>query len=330
MTTSAPIVTIFGGSGFLGRYVAQRMARAGWRVRVATRRPNEALFVKPYGAVGQVEPILANIRNEDSVRGLIRGSTAVVNCVGILNEIGRQKFGAVQAEGAARVARIAAEEGVEHLVHISAIGADANSESAYARTKAAGEAAVLENFPSAVILRPSIMFGNEDGFFNKFAGLARISPIVPIVGGDTKFQPVFVDNVAEAAAKGAIGEVPAGIYELAGPEVATFRELIHKMLGIVRRRRLVMNVPFFLAGIKAWGLDMVQAATGGLVENRLLTRDQVKNLANDNVATGEYPGLSDLGIMPTAMDGVLESYLYCFRPQGQYTALTASAKNLKG
>ncbi len=330
MTTSAPIVTIFGGSGFLGRYVAQRMARAGWRVRVATRRPNEALFVKPYGAVGQVEPILANIRNEDSVRGLIRGSTAVVNCVGILNEIGRQKFGAVQAEGAARVARIAAEEGVEHLVHISAIGADANSESAYARTKAAGEATVLENFPSAVILRPSIMFGNEDGFFNKFAGLARISPIVPIVGGDTKFQPVFVDNVAEAAAKGAIGEVPAGIYELAGPEVATFRELIHKMLGIVRRRRLVMNVPFFLAGIKAWGLDMVQAATGGLVENRLLTRDQVKNLANDNVATGEYPGLSDLGIMPTAMDGVLESYLYCFRPQGQYTALTASAKNLKG
>lgn len=330
MTNPTPIVTIFGGSGFLGRYIAQRMARAGWRVRVATRRPNEAMFVKPYGAVGQVEPVLANVRNEESVRAVIRGASAVVNCVGILSEVGAQRFRTVQADAAGKIARIAAEEGVSNLVQISAIGADPNSQSLYLRTKAGGEKAVQANFTGAVILRPSIMFGNEDGFFNKFAAIARLLPVVPLVNAGVKFQPVYVDNVAEAAAKAALGQVAAGTYELGGPDVASFRDLVAKILRITRRRRLVINLPVWVARIEAWAFDLAQKATGGLFTNTLLTRDQVRALAYDNVASADLPGLAELGITPVAMDGVLESYLYSYRPQGQYTELTASAKNLKG
>ncbi len=204
------LVTIYGGSGFIGRYIARRMAKAGWRVRVAVRRPNDALFVRPYGVVGQVEPVFCNIRDDASVRSVMRGAHAVVNCVGILAERGKNRFDAVQAEGAGRVARIAAEEGVEQLVQLSAIGADAASDSAYARSKAAGEAAVRAAFPGAIILRPSIVFGQEDQFFNRFAGMARMGPVLPVVGAETRFQPVYVDNVAEAAAKGATGQVAPG------------------------------------------------------------------------------------------------------------------------
>jgi uncharacterized protein YbjT (DUF2867 family) len=213
------LVTIFGGSGFVGRYVARRMAKEGWRVRVAVRRPNEAIFVRPYGTVGQVEPILANIRDDDSVRAAIHGADAVVNCVGILAESGKNTFGLVQHHGAARVARMAAEEGVGTLVHVSAIGADEDSESDYANSKALGEAAVLEAFPRAVILRPSIVFGPEDEFFNRFAQMTRFGPILPVVGADTRFQPVYVDDVAKAAVMGVAGQAAPGIYELGGPEV---------------------------------------------------------------------------------------------------------------
>ena len=179
------LVTIYGGSGFVGRYIARRMAKEGWRVRVATRRPNDALFVKPYGVVGQVEPVACNIRDDDSVRAVMKGADAVVTCVGILNRSGKNTFDSVQAEGAARIARIAAEEGVANLVHISAIGADENSPSEYQQTKAAGEKAILSAFPDAVILRPSIIFGNEDGFFNRFAAMARLAPVLPVVGANT-------------------------------------------------------------------------------------------------------------------------------------------------
>jgi uncharacterized protein YbjT (DUF2867 family) len=196
------LVTIFGGSGFVGRYIARRMAKEGWRVRVAVRRPNEALFVRPYGTPGQVEPVACNIRDDASVRAVIRGADAVVNCVGILNRSGKNTFDAVQAEGAGRIARITASEGVGQMVHISAIGADAQSDSAYSRTKAEGEAAVLAAFPGAVILRPSIIFGTEDGFFNRFAAMSRMGPILPVVGANTRFQPVYVDDVAQAAVKG--------------------------------------------------------------------------------------------------------------------------------
>ncbi len=323
------LVTIFGGSGFVGRYIARRMAKEGWRVRVAVRRPNEALFVKPYGAPGQVEPLACNIRDDASVRAVIRGADAVVNCVGILNRSGRNTFDAVQAEGAGRIARIAAAEGVGQLVQISAIGGDAASDSAYARTKAEGEAAVLAAFPSAVILRPSIIFGTEDQFFNRFAAMTRMGPILPVVGANTRFQPVYVDDVAQAAVKGVLAQAAPGIYELGGPEVDTFRGLMGRMLKIVQRRRAVVNVPFFVASVMAFGFDMMQAVTLGLIENKMLTRDQVRNLRRDNVVSPLFKGLADLGITPTAMDAVLPDYLWAYRPSGQYAAIKDSAKNLK-
>lgn len=321
MTQTSPIVTIVGGSGFVGRYIAQRMAKRGWRVRVACRRPNQALFVKPYGVVGQVEPIQCNIRDDASMRRLIQGADAVVNCVGVLWESGKNTFDATQADGAARVARIAAEEGVRRFVHISAIGANADSESKYARTKAAGEGAVLAAFPDAVVLRPSIIFGTEDGFFNQFAGLSRLTPILPLVGADTHFQPVWVEDVAEAAARGATGEAAAGTYELGGPEVATFRECIERMLKIIRRRRLIANIPFFLAHIQGW--FMQKSAWIGI--QPLLTTDQVALLRTDNVVADGACSFADLGIEPTAMDAILETYLYAYRPYGQYTALSESS-----
>lgn len=323
------LVTIYGGSGFVGRYIARQMAKEGWRVRVAVRRPNEALFVKPYGVVGQVEPVLCNIRDEASVRAAMQGADAVVNCVGVLNAVGKNKFDALQAEGAGRVARLAAAEGVKHLVQISAIGANAASDSDYARTKAQGEALVLAAFPQAVILRPSVIFGNEDHFFNRFAAMTRMGPILPVVGARTRFQPVHVEDVAAAAVKGALGQAAPGVYELGGPDVATFRELMGLMLSVIHRRRAVINVPFFVARIIAFFADMVQAVTGGLIENKLLTGDQVRNLKRDNVVAEGAKGFDDLGITPAAMGAVLPEYLWRFRPSGQFDAIMASAKNLR-
>lgn len=323
------LVTIFGGSGFVGRYIARRMAKEGWRVRVAVRRPNDALFVKPYGSVGQVEPLACNIRDDASVRGLLRGADAVVNCVGILNRSGRNTFDSVQAEGAARIARLAAEEGVGALVHLSAIGADPASDSNYSRSKAEGEAAVLAAFPGAVILRPSIIFGTEDGFFNRFAAMARLGPILPVVGANTRFQPVHVDDVAQAAVKGVLGQAAPGVYELGGPDVDTFRGLMGRMLRVIQRRRMVLNVPFLVAGIMGFGFDMVQAVTLGLIENKMITRDQVRNLRRDNVVAEGARGFADLGIAPVAMEAILPEYLWRYRPSGQYAAIKDSAKNLR-
>lgn len=257
------LVTIYGGSGFVGRYIVRRMAKLGWRVRVAVRRPNEALFVKPYGAVGQVEPILCNIRDDASVRSAMQGADAVINCVGILAKNGKNTFKAVQAEGGARVARLAAEAGISTLVHVSAIGADMKSESDYQRTKGEGEAAVLKHMPNAVILRPSIVFGPEDEFFNRFAGMTRLGPILPVVGAETKFQPVYVDDVAQAASMAAAGQAAPGIYELGGPDVNTFRELMQEMLKVIRRRRLVVNIPFFAATIMGALFDFANTLSGG-------------------------------------------------------------------
>ncbi|MCC0063387.1 MAG: complex I NDUFA9 subunit family protein [Defluviimonas sp.] len=324
----AKLVTIFGGSGFLGRYIARRMAKEGWRVRVACRRPNEALFVRPYGAVGQVEPVFCNIRDDASVAAAMAGADAVVNCVGTFDKAGRNNFEAVQAEGAGRIARLAASGGVGALVHVSAIGADAASDSLYARTKAAGEAAVTAAFPGAAILRPSVMFGPQDGFFNKFAALARFGPVLPIVGDKTRFQPVYVDDVAAAAVSALLGGA-RGVYELGGPDVATFRELMGEMLKVVGRRRLVLNIPFWAARIKAWLLDFGSALTGRLIANRLLTVDQVKMLRHDNVVAEGARGLADLGVAATPMPAVLPDYLWRFRPSGQYDAIKASARNLK-
>ena len=323
------LVTIFGGSGFVGRYIARRMAQAGWRVRVAVRRPNEAIFVKPYGAVGQVEPIGCNIRDEASVAAALSGADAVVNCVGILNEVGRNKFHDVQAEGAARIARLASEHGVSNLVHISAIGADENGPSAYAASKAYGEAAIQEYFPNAIILRPSIVFGTEDQFFNRFAKMAASLPVLPISGASSKFQPVYVDDVAQAAVVGALGRAPAGIYELGGPDVETFADLMTRLKGVVQRRPITVALPTFIAWCVAFGADMAQAITFGLFTNSILTRDQLKQLQNDNIVSDGAKTLKDLGITATSMDAILPDYLWCFRPSGQYAAIKNSAKNLK-
>lgn len=322
------LVTIYGGSGFVGRYIARRMANAGWRVRVAVRRPNEAMYVKPYGVTGQVEPVLCNIRDDASVAQVMAGADAVVNCVGILAKDGKNTFDSVQAEGAGRVARIAARSGVDKLVQISAIGADIDSESDYARTKGLGEAAVLEHMPKAVILRPSIVFGAEDGFFNRFAAMSRLGPILPVVGADTMFQPVYVDDVAKAAEAALTGDIAPGVYELGGPDKQTFRDLMTLMLGIIRRRRLVLNIPFFAAKIMAFGLELGQTLSLGLVRAQV-TQDQVANLRNDNVVSDGAKSFADLGIEPVSMDSVLPDYLWRFRPSGQYDAIKESAKNLR-
>lgn len=322
------LVTIYGGSGFVGRYIARRMAKEGWRVRVAVRRPNEAIFVKTYGVVGQVEPVLCNIRDDASVASVMQGADAVVNCVGVLAENGKNTFDAVQADGPERIARIAKIRGISRMVHVSAIGADMDSESDYARTKAEGEAGVLKHQPDAMILRPSIVFGPEDEFFNRFAGMAGLAPLLPVVGANTRFQPVYVDDVAEAAVQGVLGQA-SGVFELGGPVTMTFRELMDLMLDVIRRRRLVLNIPFFVAKIMAFSFDMLQAVTLGLVKNGMITRDQVKNLRNDNVVAEDAQGFDALGIKPTAMVSVLPEYLWRFRPTGQYDAIKESAKNLR-
>ncbi|MEM8957147.1 MAG: complex I NDUFA9 subunit family protein [Pseudomonadota bacterium] len=323
------MLTIFGGSGFVGRYITQRMAKAGWRVRVAVRRPNEALFVKTYGVVGQVEPVFCNIRDDASVAAVLTEADAVVNCVGILNETGKNRFDSVQAEGAERIARLASEAGITSMVQLSAIGADTESDSDYARTKAEGEAGVLRYMPDAMILRPSIIFGPEDQFFNRFAGMARSGPVVPVVGAETQFQPVYVDDVAQAAEKYLLGQASGGIYELGGPEVKSFRALMEMMLQVIRRRRIVMSVPMFAGRMMGMGFDLLQTISLGLIENKMITRDQVRNLARHNIVAPEARSFADLEITPTAMEAVLPDYLWRFRPEGQYATQIDSAENLK-
>ena len=323
------LVTIFGGSGFVGRYVAQRMAKQGWRVRVAVRRPNEALFVRQYGAVGQVEPVLCNIRDDATVIKAIIGANAVVNCVGILSESGKNTFKNVQALGAERVAKISSENGVANFVQISAIGSNEASLSNYARTKALGEVSVLKYFPDATILRPSIIFGPEDQFFNRFAQMATLSPFLPLVGAHTKFQPVHVGDVAFAVEKALSDRSVSGIYELGGPNIETFSELMSRMLSVIQRRRLMLKVPFFVAGLMGQSLDLLKAITFGLFPNNILTQDQVKNLQIDNIVSKDANDFSDLEIRPTAMETVLPEYLWRYRVSGQYASIKDSAKGLK-
>lgn len=325
----ARLVTIYGGSGFLGRHIAWTMARQGWRVRVACRRPNEALFVRTYGAVGQVEPVPCNVRDEVSVRAAMSDADAVVNCVGILVREGRNTFDSIQDTAAGRIARLSAEMGVAHLVHISAIGADIDSRSAYAASKGRGEAAVLDARPDAVILRPSVIFGQGDGLYNKFAAMSRFGPVVATAGAKTLMQPVYVEDVAAAAAMAASGEVAPGVLELGGPQVLTVREIIGQVLDAVKRRRAVLNLPFWLAGIAGWGFDMVQTVSGGLLTNRIVTRDQVRLLRTDNIVAPDARGFAELGIQPTAPEAIIRDYLWRFRADGQYATMKASAKNLR-
>ena len=312
----AKIATVFGGSGFIGRYVVRRLALSGWRVRAAVRRPNEALFLRTCGVPGQVEPVLANVRNAESVAESVRGCSSVINCVGILTESGAQTFAALHETASATIANAAASESVAQLVQISAIGANRESASKYGRSKARGEEAVASAFPAAVILRPSIVFGSEDSFFNRFAAMARLSPILPLVGAETRFQPVYVDDVAQSVEIAAEGKCDTGIYELGGPDQLSFRELMDKMLSVINRRRLIIDLPGIAVRPMARTLDILQFATGGVFVNRLLTADQIRQLERDNLVSEGASGLVELGIEPTAMDAILASYLKRFRPSG--------------
>jgi NADH dehydrogenase len=310
------LVTVFGGSGFLGRHVIREIARRGYRVRAAVRRPELAFHLQPLGNMGQIQPVQANLRARWSVERAVEGADHVVNLVGILFESGQQTFAAVHEAGARTVAEAAAAAGIG-LTLVSAIGADPGSASVYARTKAAGEKAVLDTVPGAAIFRPSILFGPEDAFFNRFASMARLSPALPLIGGGTtKLQPAYAGDVAEAIALSVEGEAAGGrVWELGGPDVRTFRELMEEMLEIIGRRRLLVPVPWWLASL--------QGAVLGLLPNPLLTRDQVTLLKADNVvsraAMEEGRIFAGLGIRPRSAAAILPSYLWQYRRAGQFT-----------
>lgn len=308
------LVTVFGGSGFIGRYVVRRLARAGHRVRVAIRRPDEGLFLKSFGAVGQIDLVQANVRDDASVARAVAGADAVINLVGILYEGGRQTFDAVQAAGAGRIARAAAAAGVARLIHVSAIGAAAESPSDYARAKAEGEAGVREAFPKATILRPSVVFGAEDDFFNRFGRMARFSPFLPLIGGgQTRFQPVFVDDVAGAVFNALTREDAAGrTYELGGPKIYTFEEIMKLVLETTCRHRVLMPIPFFAAKLLGSVLSFLPVPP--------LTGDQVVLLERDNVVDPAAPGLADLGVDATPAEAILETYLARYRRGGTKVA----------
>ncbi|MBO6900900.1 MAG: complex I NDUFA9 subunit family protein [Rhizobiaceae bacterium] len=319
MTTISPkpkLVTVFGGSGFLGRHLVQTLARRGYRVRVAVRRPDLAHHVTYLGNVGQIQPVQANLRVRWSVDRAVQGADHVINLVAILFETGRQTFDSVQDFGARAVAEAARAAGAK-LTHVSAIGADADSESDYARTKALGEDSVRETVRDALIVRPSIMFGPEDHFFNRFANMARFSPILPLIGGgQTKFQPVYVGDVAEAIARHVDGKVEGKqTVELGGPAVLTFRECMEEMLEVIDRKRLLVNVP--------WPVARLQASILGLLPNPLLTRDQVKLLETDNVVSADAikdgRTIDGMGIKPRTLEAILPTYLWSYRPAGQFT-----------
>jgi uncharacterized protein YbjT (DUF2867 family) len=303
-------VTVFGGSGFVGRYVVKRLADQGRRVRVAVRDPERAAFLKPMGDVGQVVPIQANVRNAASVRRAVEGAGAVINLTGLLYQSGAQRFDAVHVAGAENIARAAVDAGASRLVHMSAIGADAASDSHYAQTKAAGEAAVRAACPDACIVRPSIVFGAEDGFFNLFGWLATIAPALPLPGdGGTRFQPVYVGDVASAIVRLLDDPAAAGkTYELGGPQVLTFRDLMQIVLAQTGRKSLLVPVPFALMKMKAAFLQ--------LMPKPLMTMDQVELLKSDNVVSDGAPGLADLGIQPTALDAILPTYMARYRRHG--------------
>ncbi|RUV30461.1 MULTISPECIES: complex I NDUFA9 subunit family protein [unclassified Mesorhizobium] len=315
------LVVVFGGSGFVGRHVVRALARRGYRIRVACRRPDLAGHLQPLGNVGQIQPVQANVRVRWSVDRAVQDADHVVNLVAILHESGRQKFTSVHEFGARAVAEAARAVGAG-LTHISALGADLNAQSDYARTKALGEKAVLETISDAVILRPSINFGPEDSFFNRFANMARYSPVLPLIGGgQTKFQPVYVGDVAEAVARSVDGKVQGGrIYELGGPQVLTFKQCMQEMLAMIDRKRLLVSVPWWVANM--------QASILGLLPNPLLTKDQVLQLREHNVvseaATRENRTLAGLDIQPQSIGSILPSYLWRYRAAGQFQRKTAA------
>ena len=318
------LAVVFGGSGFLGRNVVRELAKRDWRVRVAVRRPHLAQFLRPMGAVGQIQLTQTNIRYQPSVAEALKGADAVVNCVGLLHQTGPQRFDSVQSGGAATIAQLAKEEGVENVVHVSAIGADANSDSLYARTKGEAERAMCDAIPTATVLRPSVIFGQEDSFFNKFAAMASFSPALPLIGdGKTKFQPIYVDDVADAVCEALARPEAAGrTYELGGPSIYTFKELMELMLAETGRKRILAPVPFPIASLMGFAGEI--AGIAPFVEPPV-TRDQVKLLKHDNIVdvSGDVGTLSDLGVEANTVESVLPSYMVRYRRYGQFAETAA-------
>lgn len=320
------LAVVFGGSGFVGRNVVRELAKRGWRVRAAVRRPHHAQFLRPMGAVGQIQLTQANVRHRASVAEAVRGADVVINLVGILFPQGAQKFNAIQSAGAAHIAEAAKAAGAIRLIQISAIGADATSASAYARTKAEGEAAAMKHFPGATIIRPSIVFGTEDEFFNKFAAMATTSPVTPlplIGGGKTRFQPVYVDDVADAICAALENPNSAGkTYELGGPQIYTFRELLEFILREIGERRPLIPLPFPVASLVGLAGEIAGAAPFIAPP---LTRDQVELLKKDNVVdiSGGVGTLADLGIEPQSIEAIVPEYLVPYRKYGQFAEHTA-------
>jgi uncharacterized protein YbjT (DUF2867 family) len=307
-------ITIFGGSGFLGRYVVRALAKKGWRIKVATRRPNRAFFLRPMGQVGQIGFIKCDVADAGQIAHAMAGSQAVINLTGILFQRG-QTFDVVHVKGPEAIAREAARLGLRAMVHVSAIGADSESDSRYAESKAEGEKRVREAFPAATIMRPSLLFGPEDQFFNRFAEMARFLPALPLIGGGrTLFQPVFVSDVA-AAIVTALDDphAQAKTYELGGPTVYTFRQLMEIMLGVIDRKRLLVPLPFWIAFLKSIFLQ--------LMPRPLLTPDQVKLLRHDNIVSPTAHTLKDLGITPTTVEAEIPAYLWRYRAKGEYADL---------
>lgn len=322
------LVTVFGGTGFIGRHLVRRLAAGGARVRVAVRHHGEAAVLRPMGDVGQIAAVQASVTHEGSVRAAVADADAVVNLVGILYKSGRMTFDAIHRQGAENVARAAAGAGARNLVHMSALGADPQSRSKYAASKAAGEEAVRAAFPEAAIVRPSVVFGPEDGFFNLFASLARFSPVLPVFGcsgprlrdgrldlcgnGGVKFQPVYVGDVAAAIVNCLENPACAGkTYELGGPAVYSFRDILEMILRETGRKRLLVPMPYWIASIQASFLQ--------LLPKPLLTTDQVELLKHDNVVSGELPTLADLGIEATGAEGIIPTYLDRYRSGGRFT-----------
>ncbi len=325
------LVTVFGGSGFVGRHVVRALARDGWRIRVACRRPDLAFHLQPLGRVGQIQAVQANVRHPGSVSAAVHGTGAIVNLVGILTPKGRQNFDAVHAFGSRTIARAAAEAGIANFIQMSALGADANSASSYARTKAQAEDAVRALVPTAQIIRPSVMFGPEDDFFNRFAAITRMSPVMPLFGGgQTRFQPVYVGDVAQAI-RLLLGSnaSTSRIYEFGGPETKTFEELLRYIAAETERKRLFVPTPWAVARVQAFLLELVNMLSLGIWPDWLtVTRDQIALLQSDNVVTqnaiDEGRTLQGLGISPESIETIVPTYLYRFRKAGQFNARNAT------
>jgi uncharacterized protein YbjT (DUF2867 family) len=315
MTMAIPgtkLVTVFGGSGFLGRNVVRALAKDGWRIRVAVRRPSHAYFLQPAGVVGQIQIVKCNVRDDDAVREALHGAQAAINLVGIIAQTGKQRFQALHVDAAERIAMLAKKAGVAKLLHVSALGASEDAPSQYFKTCAEGEARVRAAFAGAIVVRPSLLFGPDDDFFNKFGALARLLPALPLIGGGhTRFQPVFAGNVAAAIALLLDDAAAAGkAYEFGGPEVATFKQLLALILKETHRKRWLIPIPYFVARI--------QGAVLQFLPGKLLTLDQVRMLKTDCTVSGSFPGLKELGIVATAMEAIVPSYLWRFRKAGEF------------